>query len=96
MTFTVTPLMRLRTRGVTKCARNTAEIASSRGAVWSDEEVLALLSIWGDEKVQEELDGACSPKDKLHLLITANLYKLCNYSLMRDCVRMCVNTLNRF
>ena len=35
-----------------------AENASSRGAVWLDEEILALLSIWGDEKVQEELDGA--------------------------------------
>ena len=69
---------------------------SSRGAAWLDEEVLALLSVWGDEKVQEELDGACSPKDKLHQLITAYLYKFCNYSLMCNCVRRCVNTLNWF
>ena len=39
-----------------------AEVASSRGATWLDEEVLALVSIWGDEKVQEELDGAVRNK----------------------------------
>ena len=39
-----------------------AEITSSRGTVWLDEEVLALLSIWGGKKAQEELDGAVRNK----------------------------------
>lgn len=34
----------------------------SRGASWSDEEVLALISIWGDARVQQELDGAVRNK----------------------------------
>ena len=45
-----------------KTCKNMAEIASSRGTIWLDEEVLALLSIWGEEKVQEELDGAVRNK----------------------------------
>ena len=36
--------------------------ASCRGLSWSDEEVKALISIWGDGKVQEELDGAVRNK----------------------------------
>ena len=46
-----------------KTCKNMAEIASSRRTVWLDEEVfLALFSIWGEEKVQEELDGAVRNK----------------------------------
>ena len=34
----------------------------NRGSAWSDEEIKALLSIWGDGKVQDELDGAVRNK----------------------------------
>ena len=30
----------------------------NRGTVWSDKEVQALIAIWGESNVQEELDGA--------------------------------------
>ena len=30
----------------------------SCGSVWEDEQVRALIAIWGETKVQEELDGA--------------------------------------
>ena len=30
----------------------------TRGTIWSEREVRALLQIWGDGKIQEELDGA--------------------------------------
>ena len=36
--------------------------ANSRGVSWSDDEVKALLAIWGEDKVQEELDGAVRNK----------------------------------
>ena len=32
------------------------------GAAWTDEEIKALISIWGDSKVQQELDGAVRNK----------------------------------
>ena len=35
---------------------------NTRGASWSDEEVLTLIGIWGDAKVQQELDGAVRNK----------------------------------
>ena len=35
-----------------------AEALTNRGTTWSDKEVKALLAIWGDSKIQEELDGA--------------------------------------
>ena len=31
---------------------------AARGSTWSDEKVKELLSIWGEKKVQLELDGA--------------------------------------
>ena len=31
---------------------------TSRGSYWSDNEVRALIAIWGESRVQEELDGA--------------------------------------
>ena len=34
---------------------------ANRGSTWGEEEVLVLLSIWGNEKLQQELDG---PKRK--------------------------------
>ena len=37
-------------------------VENSRGASWSDEEVLALISVWGDARVQQELDGAVRNK----------------------------------
>ena len=30
---------------------------TSRGSSWSDNEVRALISIWGEDNIQEELDG---------------------------------------
>ena len=35
-----------------------ATTSTSRGSSWSDNEVRALISIWGEENIQEELDGA--------------------------------------
>ena len=35
---------------------------SSRGSLWSDEEMRALIAIWGEANVQEELDGAVRNK----------------------------------
>ena len=35
---------------------------TSRGSLWSDEEVRALIAIWGEANVQEELDGAVRNK----------------------------------
>jgi len=35
-----------------------AEALTNRGTTWTDREVKALLSIWGDTEIQEELDGA--------------------------------------
>ena len=41
-------------------AMATAETNS--GTVWVDKEVKAPLAIWGDSKIQEELDGAVRNK----------------------------------
>ncbi len=41
---------------------------ASRGAVWSDKEVKALIEIWGESDIQEELDGAVRNK-------VANIYR---------------------
>lgn len=30
----------------------------NRGTIWCDEEIRALIRIWGDGKIQDELDGA--------------------------------------
>ena len=35
---------------------------TNRGTTWADKEVKALLTIWGDSKIQEELDGAVCNK----------------------------------
>lgn len=35
-----------------------AEALRNRGTTWMDKEVKALLAIWEDSKIQEELDGA--------------------------------------
>ena len=35
-----------------------AEALTNRGTTWTDREVKALLSVWEDSKIQEELDGA--------------------------------------
>jgi len=37
---------------------STAATNASRGSSWSDSEVKALIAIWGENKIQEELDGA--------------------------------------
>ena len=44
---------------------------AARGSTWGEEVVKVLLTIWGDEKVQKELDG---PKRKplLHEKIAKN------------------------
>ena len=38
------------------------EVILNLGAAWTDEEIKALISIWGDSKVQQELDGAVKNK----------------------------------
>ena len=35
-----------------------AEVLTNCGTIWTDKEKKALLAIWGDSKIQEELDGA--------------------------------------
>ena len=35
-----------------------ASVCTNRGTSWSDSEVRALISIWGESDIQEELDGA--------------------------------------
>ncbi len=37
-------------------------IHKSRGTAWSDVEVRALIAIWGESDIQEELDGAVRNK----------------------------------
>lgn len=39
-------------------AKKAGNSAASRGAFWSDLEVKALIEIWGEQNIQEELDGA--------------------------------------
>ena len=42
--------------------------SANRGAVWTDNEVHALISVWSDSTVQNQLDGAVKNKvvfDKL-------------------------------
>ncbi len=36
--------------------------AANRSAVWSESEVKALIAVWGESNVQEELDGAVRNK----------------------------------
>lgn len=35
---------------------------STRGSAWSDAEIMALISIWGESEIQEQLDGATRNK----------------------------------
>ena len=41
---------------------STAVANTSRGSSWSDNEVRALIAIWGEDNIQEELDGAVRNK----------------------------------
>ena len=41
---------------------STPTTATNRGFAWSDNEVKALLAVWGENNVQEELDGAVRNK----------------------------------
>ena len=34
----------------------------NREALWSDEEVRALIHVWGEDKIRQELDGASRNK----------------------------------
>ena len=34
----------------------------ARGTIWTDEENLAIIKIWGEDKIQRELDGATRNK----------------------------------
>ena len=36
--------------------------ATNRGCAWSEDEIKALLAVWGESNVQEELDGAVRNK----------------------------------
>lgn len=49
-----------------------AEDASNRGSTWDDEEVLALINIWADERIQQELDS-CSRKKPVFQKISNKL-----------------------
>ena len=40
----------------------TATTSTNRGCPWSDDEVKALLAVWGESKIQDELDGAVRNK----------------------------------
>ncbi len=40
----------------------SCEMATCHIALWSDAEVKALIAIWGEERIQEELDGAVRNK----------------------------------
>ena len=37
---------------------NTATTTANRSCTWSDNDVKTLIAIWGERKVQEELDGS--------------------------------------
>ena len=41
---------------------NEQSATSSRGNLWPDEEVKALIAIWGERNIQDELDGAVRNK----------------------------------
>ena len=41
---------------------STPTTATNHGFAWSDNEVKALLAVWGENNVQEELDGAVRNK----------------------------------
>ena len=43
-----------------KCCN--CKMSTNRGALWSDCEVRALIAVWGESNVQEELDGAVRSK----------------------------------
>ena len=43
----------------------TPATANSRGVSWTDKEVMALIAIWGEDKVQKELNGAVRNKTVL-------------------------------
>ena len=41
---------------------------ATRGSLWEDSEIGALISIWGETNVQEELDGAVRDKVRKYLI----------------------------
>ena len=41
---------------------STSTTATNRGSAWSDDEVKALIVVWGEGNIQEELDGAVRNK----------------------------------
>ena len=43
---------------MTNTASGTTSTALTRGSFWADEEVKALIKVWGEENIQDELDGA--------------------------------------
>ena len=52
----------------------------SRGSSWSDNEVRALISIWGEDNIQEELDGAVRNQVIFNNIAT----KMCERGYERD------------
>ena len=46
--------------------------STSRGTTWGEDEVKVLLEIWGDEKIQSEMDGA-KRKHPLHEKIATKM-----------------------
>ena len=47
---------------VLEAKKASSNSATPRGTIWSDPEIKALLEIWGEENIQEELDGAVRNK----------------------------------
>ena len=54
-----------------------AMASKERGCLWSEEEVTALISIWGEEEIQAQLDGA-TRNIKVYEKIAAKLSSLEN------------------
>ena len=55
-------------------------MAESRGPSWWDKEVIALIAIWEDARVQQELDGAVRNKavfEKISRKMTGMDYMQC-------------------
>ena len=46
---------------------STPTTATNRGSAWSDDEVKALLAVWGESNIQEELNGAVRKKKQYFL-----------------------------
>ena len=67
----------------------------SHGSAWSDNEVAALIAIWGDADIQDQLDGATRNKtifDKISKKLQENGYNMdgqqCRAKIERESTKM--------